>query len=129
MTILSVRDETFVGPPPLPLAAAPAEHVPLGNALVIMRRRKWTVILITAGLFIPLASVIFSLPRYYETQSSLLVDTGKTEFTDLQAHGGAVSGDTLMIHTQTDILLSREMAGKGVDRIDLVHRPAVQQNI
>ncbi|MBB2197968.1 MAG: polysaccharide biosynthesis tyrosine autokinase [Gluconacetobacter sp.] len=129
MTILSVRDETFVGPPPLPLAAAPDEHVPLGNALAIVRRRKWTVMLITAGLFIPLASVIFSLPRYYETQSSLLVDTGKTEFTDLQAHGGAVSGDTLMIHTQTDILLSRDMAGKVVDRIDLVHRPEVQQII
>ncbi|MBB2178818.1 GumC family protein [Gluconacetobacter tumulicola] len=129
MTMLSVRDESFVGPPPMPLAATAAEHVPLGNALVIVRRRKWTVLLITAGLFIPMAGVILSIPRYYETQSSLLVDTGKTEFTDLQAHGGAVSGDTLMIHTQTDILLSRDMAGKVVDRIDLVHRPELQKII
>lgn len=129
MTMLSVRDESFVAPPSLPLAAAPAEHMPLGNALVIVRRRKWTVLLITAGLFIPLTGAVLYIPHYYETQSSLLVDTGKTEFTDLQAHGGAVTGDTLMIHSQTDILLSRDMAGKVVDRIDLVHRPEIQQII
>ncbi|MBV1837832.1 polysaccharide biosynthesis tyrosine autokinase [Acetobacter estunensis] len=129
MTMLSLRDEAFVGPSPLPLATTVAEHVPLSQGLGVLRRRRWTVALITAGLFIPLAAVILSIPRYYETQSSLLVDTGKTEFTDLQAHGGAVTGDTLMIHSQTDILLSRDMAGKVVDRIDLVHRPELQRLI
>ncbi|MFS3137177.1 GumC family protein, partial [Gluconacetobacter sacchari] len=110
-------------------AANATEQMPLGNALVVVRRRKWTALLITAGLFVPLAGVILYLPRYYETQASLLVDTGKSEFTDLQAHGGAVTGDTLMIRSQTDILLSRDMAGKVVDRIDLIHRPELQKLI
>ena len=102
------------------------QNVPVGKAVNVLRRRKWLVMLIIGLVSAPSAALIFHLPRYYDAETELEVDTSKTEFSDLQVSADAVSGDTLTIRTQTDILTSRQMAGKVADQLGLVRSPEVQ---
>ena len=103
------------------------EFVPPSRALSIIRRRKLliasTILLVT----LPAAAYIMTIPAYFDAEATLALDVRKTAFSDLQASDSNAQGDTLTVRTQTDILNSAEMAGRVVDKLDLVHTPQVQR--
>ena len=104
-----------------------AQQVPTVKVVGILFRRKWLILGIMALISLPAGLVILTLPSYFDAQSLLVVEFRKTEFSDLQASVSNVTGDSLVIRTQTDILMSPEMAGRVVDKLDLVQTPSVQR--
>ncbi len=64
---------------------------------------------------------IFQLEPYYDASASVLIETSKSAFSDLQAAIGSVTTDTIALRTQADIVQSPAMALKVVDKLDLVH--------
>ena len=104
-----------------------AQQVPTVKVVGILFRRKWLILGIMALISLPAGLIILTLPSYFDAQSLLVVEFRKTEFSDLQASVSNVTGDSLVIRTQTDILMSPEMAGRVVDKLDLVQTPSVQR--
>ncbi len=107
----------------------PPQYVPPSRALGIMRRRKILIALVAVVLFVPAAAFIWTLRAYYDAQAVVMVNMRKTEFSDLQATVANVTGDTLTMRTQTDILTSPSLAGRVVDKLDLVHNGEVRNDV
>jgi uncharacterized protein involved in exopolysaccharide biosynthesis len=112
---------------PVPFGADPPEQVPVSHAVAVMIRRKWLILLIMILVSAPAAMFIFSMPRVYDAQALLMVDSRRTEFSDLQAIVANVTSDTMTVHTQIDTLSSPEVAGRVVDQLHLVDTPDVQK--
>ena len=114
-------------PLPSPIAGYGApEHVSAVRALSVFRRRKMLIAGVVLLVSIPASAYILTLSPYYVSEATLALDVRKSAFSDLQATDPNGQGDTLTVRTQTDILDSNEMAGRVVDRLDLVHSTPVQ---
>ena len=107
----------------LPPRYQPPEHVPTSRLFAVLARRKWlllAVVLITAP-----AAVFFikGLTPYYDAQATLMINTRKAAFRDLQATVETTDADSIAIGTQVGIIRSPAMAARIVDRLDLAHTP------
>ena len=102
-------------------------HVSPLRVFSILRRRKLLVAAVVMAIGIPATLVIASLPPYYDAEATVMIHTGKSEFSDLQASAAGISGDSIMIRTQTEIIRSPAMAKRVVDRLDLIHAPEFER--
>lgn len=96
------------------------QHVPPSQALKVLRRRKWLILAVVLGLCAPAGFYIAGLQKYFDSEASVLVDTRKSSFSDLQATTSSVAADSVTLRTQSDIIRSPAIAGLVVDRLDLV---------
>lgn len=110
-------------PMELALSGEMGQHVPPSRVFSILRRRKLLVLGIMLATGLPAAVFIGRMAPYYDAEATVMIHTGKTEFSDLQASASGTSGDSIMIRTQTDIIRSPAMAKRVVDRLNLVENP------
>lgn len=103
------------------------QHVSPLRVFSILRRRKLLVAAVMLAVGVPATLVIAGLPPYYDAEATVMIHTGKSEFSDLQASAAGTSGDAIMIRTQTDIIRSPAMARRVVDKLDLVHAPEFER--
>jgi uncharacterized protein involved in exopolysaccharide biosynthesis/Mrp family chromosome partitioning ATPase len=128
MTALIHRSEDVSLPREMSGQLGP-QHVPPTRALAVLNSRKWLVILVAVLVTAPAVAYISTLRQYFDAQAIVMVNMRKTEFSDLQATVMNVTGDTLSMRTQTDILGSPSLAGRVVDKLDLTHSPFVLEDI
>lgn len=119
----SDREVQTLAPPGAPDYVAP------GLAAAILWRRKFLILFVAVLVSIPLIAFVARLQRYYDAEATLTIGVHKTSFSDLQVSSGEVVGDTLTLRTQTDILNSDNMAGRVVDKMNLVATPLVHEAI
>ena len=96
------------------------QHVPPSRAFKALRRRKWLILAVVLSLCAPAGFYIAGLQKYFDSEASVLVDTRKSAFSDLQATTSSVAADSVTLRTQSDIIRSPSLAGLVVDRLDLV---------
>ena len=104
-----------------PPAYEPPEYVPPSRALTALRRRKWLILAVTALLVAPACFVIAGLTPYYDSEATILIDTRKSSFSDLQAMAPSTTADAVALRTQVDIIRSPVIAAAVADRLDLQH--------
>lgn len=110
-------------PVELALSGEIGQHVPPTRVFSILRRRKLVVLGVMLATGLAATLLIGRMAPYYDAEATVMIHTGKTEFSDLQASASGTSGDSIMIRTQTDIIRSPAMAKRVVDRLDLVNDP------
>ena len=103
------------------------QYVPPSRSISVLRRRKWLIAMIFFCVCAPAWLIIADLRPYFDAEASIMIDTRKSAFSDLQATVSNVTADALVLRTQSEIIRSRAISAKVVDRLDLVHAPEFQR--
>jgi capsular exopolysaccharide synthesis family protein len=95
----------------------------LGEMFRMLRRRRG-LILGTIGV-VTLAAVVLviTLTPRYTAETALLLDTRKTQIIDLQAVMSSLQTEAAALRSEIDVLRSRELAGRVVDKLGLIGDP------
>jgi capsular exopolysaccharide synthesis family protein len=95
----------------------------LGEMFRMLRRRRG-IIFGTIGV-VTLATILLVLtltPRY-TAETAILLDTRKTQVIDLQAVMSSLNTEAAALRSEIDVLRSRELAGRVVDKLGLMGDP------
>ncbi len=98
--------------------------VDISTILNIIWRRKYFICLISL-VFILIGGYYayrVAVPKYRST-TVVILDTKVSAFTDIQSVVGSITGDSEEVNTEVEILRSRRLIGKVVDRLDLISDP------
>lgn len=120
--------------PRQPLTAAPssplASHggddniIDLGQLLATIWRRKWMIGFVTAlaifagGYY----AFVLAVPLFRST-AVVMLETNQESIVDFKSVIGGLSGNTSEVNSEVEILQSRGLIGKVVDRLELVSDP------
>jgi len=97
----------------------PAHSVDLAVLLRILRVRR-EIILGTAAAVIVLAVVVlFQLTPYYSASSVVMLDQRKNSIEDVSSVLSGLPTDPTGVQNQVQILTSRDIAGRVIDKLDL----------
>ena len=101
----------------------------IAQILAGLRRRKLNILLTIVLLAGPTIALIASLPAKYTAAVSVLVDTRKSKFSDLQAESGAQQSDDMAVRSQLDVLQSTGLASEVTSRLKLAEVPEFSRRI
>jgi polysaccharide biosynthesis transport protein len=94
------------------------------SELIGMLRRRRGIILGSIVVITVLAALItFQLTPRYTADAVLLLDTRKTNVIDLQAVMSGLQPEAAAVRSEIDVLRSRELAGKVIDKLGLAGDP------
>jgi succinoglycan biosynthesis transport protein ExoP len=92
--------------------------------LFVMLRRRRAIILGSIAVITVLATIItFALKPKYTAETSLLLDSRKTNVIDLQAVMGGLQPEAAAIRSEVDVLRSPQLIAKVIDKLGLVGNP------
>ena len=100
------------------------DTIDISALLGTLWRGKWLIALITF-VFVLIAgyyAFAVAVPTYRST-AVVILETKQDSIVDLQAVVGGFSGDSTEVNTEVEVLRSRGLAGKVVDRLDLINDP------
>ncbi|TYO90573.1 GumC family protein [Oceanicella actignis] len=104
-------------------AAAEEDSFDLRETLrTLWRKRRLIALLTAAQLGLALWHLTTATP-YYEAVAKVMLDTSENQVIDLQAVAGGLSSDYEMINTQIEVLQSRALLGRVVDKLGLENDP------
>ncbi|UTW58698.1 polysaccharide biosynthesis tyrosine autokinase [Kordiimonas sp. SCSIO 12603] len=97
--------------------------------LMTLWRRKW-VIVNTAAFMLAIALIILvQLTPKYTASSLLAIESRQSSVVDLEAVMSGVGTDVAAIKTEIDVLKSRRLAGKLVDKLNLTKDSEFNKNL
>ncbi len=99
------------------------EQVSPFMAFQVLKRRKLLTIVLACSLAAIALLAIYRIRPFYDATASILIETRRNAFSDLQASGEIVNPDVIALRTQADIIQSSELALDVVKSLDLVHEP------
>jgi succinoglycan biosynthesis transport protein ExoP len=111
------------------LAAAAAERTRPGlqadvrEVLRTINRRKWLILLVVAAVVGIAAGVLSQLTPRYTATTLVMLDTRKTKVTDVEAVVSGLTTDVPALQSEVELLRSRTMMGRVVDKLNLVQDP------
>ncbi len=117
-----------------PAAAAPSgppagqggddDIIDLGQLFATLWRGKWVIGLITTLAILAGGYYAFvtAVPLFRST-AVVMLETKQESIVDLQSVVGGLTGDTSEVNSEVEVLRSRGLIGKVVDRLDLVTDP------
>lgn len=88
-----------------------------------VRRRMWIIALGFLTTFVLVCVVTFQQTPVYTSTTRVLVDTREMNVVDMGSVLSGLAPNTAIIDTQVQVITSRELLGKVVDRLDLSERP------
>ena len=91
-----------------------------------VNRNKWRIVLLTAAAGVLAAFFASSLPPVYRGTATLLVESNKPKIVSIEEVYNSLTPSTQYYQTQFEILKSRELAAKVVQRLRLTEHPAFQ---
>jgi len=100
------------------------DTVDLSALLRTLWRGKWLITL-TAALVIALGGIyafVVAVPLY-KSSAVVMLETNQQSVVDLQSVVGGLAGDTTEVNSELEVLRSRGLIGKVVDKLDLVADP------
>lgn len=100
------------------------DSIDLGALLATLWRGKW-IIALAAALAVLIGgyyAYVAATPLYRAT-ATVMLQTKQDNIVDLQSVVGGLSGDSTEVNSEVEVLRSRGLMGKVVDRLDLVDDP------
>ncbi|WP_170334516.1 GumC family protein [Ruegeria arenilitoris] len=119
-----IRDAQFQPPRSTPDDAPEDDSIDIGALAGTLWRGKWIIALTTAAAILIGAYYAFvSAVPLYRSTAVVMLETDQASVVDLQSVVGGLAGDTAEINSELEVLKSRGLMGKVVDRLDLVSDP------
>jgi capsular exopolysaccharide synthesis family protein len=106
-----------------------AQSIKIAQIFAGLRRRKLSILLTVFLLNGVAIGLIAAKHAKYAATASVLVDTRKSNFSDLQAIAGATLSDDMTVRSQVDILQSPSLAKDVVERLKLIKEPEFARRI
>lgn len=119
------RNSSNRAPNPVPVSDPPEDDtLDLGAAVATLWRGKWIIAVTTAvAIFIgALYAFVAAVPLYRST-AVVILETDQASVVDLQSVVGGLAGDTAEVNSELEVLKSRGLMGKVVDKLELVLDP------
>ncbi|MDX6748499.1 AAA family ATPase [Geminicoccaceae bacterium 1502E] len=105
----------------------PHEHSPattVRDVLLLVRRRKWLIMLGTAiGTSLSVALAMSSEPQYTAT-AAIVIEPSQAPVAGMSWGAPSITSDIHMVSTQLDIIRSRQQMARVLDDLKLLERPA-----
>ena len=89
----------------------------------ILATRKWSILGLTLGITVLAALVVFSIRPTYRSTVTLLIEAQKNKVVGIEEVYAGMSANREYFQTQAEIMKSRELAAKVVNRLDLARDP------
>lgn len=98
--------------------------IDLGVLLATLWRGKWLIMLATcATLSLGVFYAFVAAVPLYKSSAVVMLETKQESIVDLQSVVGGLSGDSSEVNSELEVLKSRGLMGKVVDKLDLVYDP------
>lgn len=111
----------------LPHEASPATT--MRDVLLLVRRRKWLIVLGTAvGTSLAVALALSSQPQY-TAAAALVIEPSQSPVAGMSWGAPSLSTDIHMVSTQLDIIRSRQQMARVLDDLKLLDRPAFRTSV
>lgn len=105
-------------------AKAQDDEIDLGQLFRTLWRGKWWISLTTViAIFIGGYYAYVSAVPLYTASSFVMLESRENQVTDLETVMSGLSGDQASINTEVEVLKSRELAKKLVEKLELVSDP------
>lgn len=92
--------------------------------LGVLRRRKVMVMFCMAVIPVIVTFVVFNLTPRYQAQTRLLIEGNREQIVDIKSVQKDISFDLSTVETEAEVIRSREIALKAVERLGLLGSPA-----
>ncbi len=89
----------------------------------VVAKRKWSIIGLALGIALLAALVVFSIRPTYRATTTLLVESQKNKVVSIEEVYPGVTASREYFQTQAEILKSRELAAKVVQKLNLTKNP------
>lgn len=93
------------------------------QVLRIFRRRLPIFVLTMLTVFVLVALYTFKATPIYSSQASVIIDRRETNVVDLGSVLSGLPADSAIVDTEVEIIRSRSLLGKVVDKLELVNEP------
>lgn len=88
-------------------------------------KKRWVIVLLTLLVGAITTLVVYSMTPIYRSTATLYIEPSKEKVVSIEEVYGGISGNREHIQTQLEILKSRELAEKLVQRLKLTTDPAI----
>ena len=88
-------------------------------------KKRWVIVLLTLLVGAITTLVVYSMTPVYRSTATLYIEPSKEKVVSIEEVYGGISGNREHIQTQLEILKSRELAEKLVQRLKLATNPAI----
>lgn len=92
----------------------------------IIRARRALILRVAAATVILVAAILFLLPTRYSASAVVMLEPRKNNVTDLSAVLSQIPTDPASLQNQIQILTSRELAGRVIDKLGLANDPELK---
>ncbi len=104
--------------------------IDLGALLATLWRGKWLILLVTcATLSLGVFYAFVAAVPLYKSSAVVMLETKQESIVDLQSVVGGLSGDSSEVNSELEVLKSRGLMGKVVDKLDLVSDPEFNKTL
>ena len=107
-------------------ASAPSiarDQFDLRELLLMLRRRRAIILGCIIVITVLAVALVFWLKPKYTAETSLLLDSRKTNIIDLQAVMGGIQPEAAAIRSEVDVLRSRQLIARVIDKLGLSGNP------
>jgi polysaccharide biosynthesis transport protein len=104
--------------------------IDIGALVGSLWRGKWIILLTT--LFTATIGVLYAYKLatpIYQSTAAVMLDTRESQVVDLESVMGGLSADATALNSEVEVLKSRGLLGKVVDKLDLVEDPEFNPNL
>lgn len=95
----------------------------IGDLIHVLKRRALLILLMTALATGGAMLFALSLPNRFEAVSTILIDPRTKKIVDIENVLSGIDTDTPTIESEVEIILSRAIAGRVIDKLDLARDP------
>jgi succinoglycan biosynthesis transport protein ExoP len=95
----------------------------LRELLLMLRRRRAVILGCITVITLLAVMLVFELKPKYTAETSLLLDSRKTNIIDLQAVMGGLQPEAAAIRSEVDVLRSRQLIAKVIEKLGLAGNP------
>lgn len=112
-----------------PSSTQEEEGIDLRALTLVLLRRKW--IIINTILFCSVLSliVLFQVTPRFTATAMLALETRQSQVVDVQAVMSGINADVATIKTEIDVMQSRRLIGKTVDKLFLTRDPELNSDL
>ena len=98
-------------------------HFDLVDIFRVLRRQRSVIIACVLVVTALSAGYVYQITPRYTAESSVILDTRKTDVVDVQAVLSGLSADATAIRSEVEVIKSPAIAEKVVQKLDLVNNP------